>query len=265
MAALIAFSVLLLIYITTSCVSIRAAIYGYRQCGNSLLASHLLFLMLTVLVSFFAPVTKHLLTDHGYLTLFLLGFNEEMMKGISLLLFCGSWLKRAQMSKQLIQPAIWSLALLIALLETTQLLAEPLLSSFFYLSDPMVMSEGDYKLPVVQYFSTTGLYFLSSAVITRIAIHFFLCWLYVWYWTGGQKQWALMVAVVHGVINVVMLQIALNTPTPAMHIMLMGCAYMLIGGLLGIWVVSLRKKSKQLSNFVKHPAQVLKYCPEKGE
>ncbi|WP_412726786.1 hypothetical protein [Alteromonas sp. D210916BOD_24] len=231
------------VYVTVLWLSISAVIVGYRHIGMSLLTTVALFFSLTVLISFFAPSSRVLLSSTAYLNVFLLGFNEELLKGFCLFLFCGHVLTHKHLCKDMLKTAIWPFVLVISLVETTRLFAQPLIFITIELSELLSFTLANEVKQTNRFFTPIGTLLLASTALTRIAIHFFLCWLFIWSWKRNKKLSALCFALVHGCINIVMLHIALHSKTPVDHIIAMGIAYMIIATSLSIIAIRLRNHS----------------------
>ena len=165
------------------------------------------------------------------------------MKGFSLLLFCGHYLSPQHLSTHLTQTPIWPLIMVISLVETSQVFAQPLIFSVVELSSSLPFTIENEPRSNTRFLTPLAGMLLVSTAFTRAAIHFFLCWLFIFSWQTNNKIAALDVALIHGIINIVMLQVANHSHSPSDHISKIGAAYLIIAVALSIIVSYMRYQS----------------------
>ena len=165
------------------------------------------------------------------------------MKGFSLLLFCGHYLSPQHLSTHLTQAPIWPLIMMISLVETSQVFAQPLIFSVVELSSSLPFTIENEPRSNTRFLTPLAGMLLVSTAFTRAAIHFFLCWLFIFSWQTNNKIAALDVALIHGIINIVMLQVANHSHSPSDHISKIGAAYLIIAVALSIIVSYMRYQS----------------------
>ena len=242
MAALLSVLSLVCSLVITTCVLLWAAIYQSKKSWNAFSALTL-FTAYTFLMSLFTPSLKQMIDTQNYLAVFLLGAIEEHVKAFCILFYFGHYITKSWLLKNsLTNSPIWLLAIYIATLENWQLLIEPIVTSFIYVSQSREDALENLLFPAVTFYSVPGIFLLSLSSLLRITLHFALLWSFIYFWLNRQRLISVSVATLHGVINVMLVQMNAISSTPFEYIMRLVITFALNAGLLLILITLVRKK-----------------------
>jgi len=228
MTAFCALVMLYTSYLTLAVVSAKAVFFHCRYYGASLLLSLSLFFTLMVIKSMLWVTNEHILASHAYGALFVSSVIEECLKGFCLLLYCHHQLTITSMVSQPIGlTSIWPFALIVALVENSKIFAAPLLTSILHVSELSLYEWDPSTIPAIQFYTASGMTVLTTTLFTRIAAHYFLAWLFVYFWLTNKKHMALGIACAHGMFNMTMLWVRVTPLTVLNEALYISCIYLL--------------------------------------
>ncbi|WP_218353488.1 hypothetical protein [Alteromonas lipotrueiana] len=159
-----------------------------------------LFLFSSIIV---VPILGALFQESDYCRYFFSGFVEECLKVTSLTLYCNSVKKLNRPENYFHNSEIWSLALIIALLENAKITLPLIVAGI----DQIVFSDISlYSLSenlTAHLLETVIVMNLLLISLLRVLSHFFMTWLFLFIWNTSYRGWAVTIAGLHGLFNVV--------------------------------------------------------------